>query len=307
MNMMKAGGRVAIYFDDLQLRRPKPGLRGRPEVGRRPATGSRTRPRTSAGRTTSGSATPTTPAARRARSAAPSGARASTATTPTRSGRCPSTTGWRRAAGWCSRSGAPDADMFLGWFNGKEKEKAPTEAGHFLGVHVGGPTRVGHYFHPAFATAKGTQGVGRRRAGPRAGEGLRLVAGLRPGRGRRARGHPGDARPGIGDARAEEGDQGPGRRVRSIRVVHVHDRRADGEDLPGRPEIHGGSSGSVSQPRQHTVERSHRFCPSLAGMTTRMALVSRSRSPSGHRCTGSYRRASTRPTRGGPPPGGPTA
>lgn len=55
--------------------------------------------------------------------------------------------------------GAPDADMYLGWFNGKEKEKGPTEAGHFLGVHVGGPTRVGHYFHPAFVTAKGTKGV----------------------------------------------------------------------------------------------------------------------------------------------------
>ncbi|HEY2159047.1 MAG TPA: hypothetical protein VGH33_25690 [Isosphaeraceae bacterium] len=55
--------------------------------------------------------------------------------------------------------GAPDADMYLGWFNGKEKEKEPTEVGHFLGVHVGGPTRVGHYFHPAFMTAKGTKGV----------------------------------------------------------------------------------------------------------------------------------------------------
>jgi hypothetical protein len=55
--------------------------------------------------------------------------------------------------------GAPDADMFLGWFNSANKEKPPVEAGHFLGVHVGGPTRVGHYFHPAFATAKGTKGL----------------------------------------------------------------------------------------------------------------------------------------------------
>lgn len=55
--------------------------------------------------------------------------------------------------------GAPDSDMYLGWFNSSEKEKSPFEAGQFLGVHVGGPTRVGHYFHPAFATARGTRGL----------------------------------------------------------------------------------------------------------------------------------------------------
>jgi hypothetical protein len=55
--------------------------------------------------------------------------------------------------------GAPDADMYLGWFNSAEKEKTPLEAGNFLGVHVGGPTRVGHYFHPAFTTGKGTRGM----------------------------------------------------------------------------------------------------------------------------------------------------
>ncbi len=53
--------------------------------------------------------------------------------------------------------GAPDSDVFLGWFNSAVKE--PYETGHFLGVHVGGPTRVGHYFHPAFSTAKGTHGL----------------------------------------------------------------------------------------------------------------------------------------------------
>jgi hypothetical protein len=51
------------------------------------------------------------------------------------------------------RSGGPDSDMFLGWFNGANKDQPPTQAGHFLGVHVGGPTRVGHYFHPSLATA----------------------------------------------------------------------------------------------------------------------------------------------------------
>jgi hypothetical protein len=53
--------------------------------------------------------------------------------------------------------GAPDSDMFLGWFNSANKNDPPTQAGHFLGVHVGGPTRVGHYFHPSLATAKGTR------------------------------------------------------------------------------------------------------------------------------------------------------
>ncbi len=54
--------------------------------------------------------------------------------------------------------GGVDADMYLGWFNGENQAEPPTLAGHFLGVHVGGPTRVGHYFQPAFATAKGTRG-----------------------------------------------------------------------------------------------------------------------------------------------------
>ena len=54
-------------------------------------------------------------------------------------------------------SGAPDADMFLGWFNSANKDEPPVEAGHFLGVHVGGPTRVGHYFHPSLATARGNR------------------------------------------------------------------------------------------------------------------------------------------------------
>jgi hypothetical protein len=54
--------------------------------------------------------------------------------------------------------GAPDSDMFLGWFNSANKNQPPVAVGPFLGVHVGGPTRVGHYFHPAFATARGTRG-----------------------------------------------------------------------------------------------------------------------------------------------------
>jgi hypothetical protein len=55
------------------------------------------------------------------------------------------------------KSAGPDSDMFLGWFNSANKDDPPTRAGHFLGAHVGGPTRVGHYFHPSLATAKGTR------------------------------------------------------------------------------------------------------------------------------------------------------
>lgn len=53
--------------------------------------------------------------------------------------------------------GAPDSDMFLGWFLSANKGKPPTQAGNFVGVHVGGPTRVGHYFQPSLTTAKGTR------------------------------------------------------------------------------------------------------------------------------------------------------
>ena len=55
------------------------------------------------------------------------------------------------------QTGAPDSDVFLGWFNSANKDKPPSQAGHFLGVHVGGPTRVGHYFQPSLTTAQGTR------------------------------------------------------------------------------------------------------------------------------------------------------
>ena len=53
--------------------------------------------------------------------------------------------------------GAPDSDVFLGWFNSANKDKPPTVAGNFLGVHVGGPTRIGHYFAPSLMTGKATR------------------------------------------------------------------------------------------------------------------------------------------------------
>jgi len=52
----------------------------------------------------------------------------------------------------------PDSDIALGWFSSAGKDRDPEAAGHFLGIHVGGPTRIGHYFNPSFTTAKGTRG-----------------------------------------------------------------------------------------------------------------------------------------------------
>ena len=50
--------------------------------------------------------------------------------------------------------GLPDSGMYFGWFNSREKEDSPVQAGEFLGIKIGGPTRVGHYFTPAYATTQ---------------------------------------------------------------------------------------------------------------------------------------------------------
>ena len=60
--------------------------------------------------------------------------------------------------------GAPDSDMYIGFFDARNKDKPPAANGNFLGVHVGGPTRVGHYFCPAYASARGM--IGRAKSGP---------------------------------------------------------------------------------------------------------------------------------------------
>lgn len=60
--------------------------------------------------------------------------------------------------------GAPDSDMYMGWFDSADKRQSPAEAGNFIGVHVGGPTRVGHYFHPAYSINSGARAVAN--AGP---------------------------------------------------------------------------------------------------------------------------------------------
>jgi len=52
----------------------------------------------------------------------------------------------------------PDSDMLIGWFSSASKDRSPDEVGNFVGVHVGGPTRIGHYFTPRLTTANGTKG-----------------------------------------------------------------------------------------------------------------------------------------------------
>ncbi len=54
--------------------------------------------------------------------------------------------------------GAPDSDIYIGWFSSAEKEVPPSHSANFVGIHVGGPTRVGHYFNPELMTSKGTKG-----------------------------------------------------------------------------------------------------------------------------------------------------
>jgi hypothetical protein len=55
------------------------------------------------------------------------------------------------------KSGGPDSDMFIGFFNSKTfDQQDPLK--DFVGIHVGGPTRVGHYFAPWVATSEGLIG-----------------------------------------------------------------------------------------------------------------------------------------------------
>lgn len=53
----------------------------------------------------------------------------------------------------------PDSDIFFGWFNSGATNKGMADSKDFVGVHVGGPTRVGHYFIPVLATANGEKRV----------------------------------------------------------------------------------------------------------------------------------------------------
>lgn len=49
----------------------------------------------------------------------------------------------------------PDSDMNIGWFSSEavQNPKEEVDQRNFLGIHVGGPTRIGHYFIPVAASA----------------------------------------------------------------------------------------------------------------------------------------------------------
>ena len=53
--------------------------------------------------------------------------------------------------------GAPDSGVLLGWFNSNGKDAESKEPNNFLGAHIEGPTRVGHYFAPLFCATDGTR------------------------------------------------------------------------------------------------------------------------------------------------------
>jgi hypothetical protein len=49
----------------------------------------------------------------------------------------------------------PDSDICLGWFNSESAQRDRADEKDFIGVHIGGPTRVGHYFIPVLGTSQG--------------------------------------------------------------------------------------------------------------------------------------------------------
>jgi hypothetical protein len=55
--------------------------------------------------------------------------------------------------------GGPDADMCFGWFRTDNGTVPPNKAGDFLGIKIGGPTRVGHLFAPSFTVNAELRGL----------------------------------------------------------------------------------------------------------------------------------------------------
>lgn len=51
----------------------------------------------------------------------------------------------------------PDSGAYFGWFNSAAQKGGEHPRGDFLGIHLEGPTRVGHYFQPQIVTAKGSR------------------------------------------------------------------------------------------------------------------------------------------------------
>jgi hypothetical protein len=56
------------------------------------------------------------------------------------------------------RVGAPDSAMCIGWFNSASREADPSDFRNVVGICLEGPSRIGHYFRPIYATASGSKG-----------------------------------------------------------------------------------------------------------------------------------------------------
>ena len=55
--------------------------------------------------------------------------------------------------------GGVDADMCFGWFRTRDDAaNSPNHVGDFLGIKIGGPTRVGHYFLPVWTVTENVRG-----------------------------------------------------------------------------------------------------------------------------------------------------
>ena len=53
----------------------------------------------------------------------------------------------------------PDSDVCLGWFHSGAQEGEKKNARDFIGIAIGGPTRIGHYFRPMVTTGSGERSV----------------------------------------------------------------------------------------------------------------------------------------------------
>jgi hypothetical protein len=59
-------------------------------------------------------------------------------------------------------SGAPDSGLMFGWFNSNVKHADDQHAldnRDFIGISIGGPTRIGHYFLPIYGTKQTGRGI----------------------------------------------------------------------------------------------------------------------------------------------------
>lgn len=159
MNMMKAGGQLQIYFDDLVVNGPPQDFTSDPNWD---AVGNRTTYRaTDVG-----------------------GAHNFGYSDTNHAGGKPGEIGgtfWRTEEKWGYYAdkvgplsldrkleargkvqmvvGGPDADMAFGWFHTDGSDVPLNRGGQFLGIKVGGPTRVGHYFLPTFFVHENLRGL----------------------------------------------------------------------------------------------------------------------------------------------------